>query len=52
MLRSKRFKYCIYRDGEFRESLIDMRNDPGEMKNLVAAPEYRPTLAKHQRYLQ
>ena len=52
MLRSKRFKYCIYRDGEFRESLIDMRNDPGEMKNLVAAPEYRTALTKHQRYLQ
>ncbi|MEO2018179.1 MAG: sulfatase-like hydrolase/transferase [Fuerstiella sp.] len=52
MLRSKQFKYCVYRDGEFRESLVDMRNDPGEMQNLVTSPEYRTTLNSHQRYLQ
>jgi len=52
MLRSKRFKYCIYRDGDLRESLVDMRNDSGEMKNLVAVPEYRTVLKEHQRLLQ
>ncbi len=51
MLRSRQFKYCVYRDGEFRESLIDMREDPGEMRNLAAAPEYRDILTRHQRYL-
>lgn len=52
MLRSQRFKYCIYRAGKLRESLVDMRNDPGEMKNLVTAPKYRAALTRHRRYLQ
>jgi arylsulfatase A-like enzyme len=52
MLRSRQFKYCIYRDGKLRESLVDMRNDPGEMKNLVTAPKYRTALNKHRRFLQ
>ncbi|MEO2045888.1 MAG: sulfatase/phosphatase domain-containing protein [Pirellulales bacterium] len=52
MLRSRRFKYCIYWDGELRESLVDMRNDPGEMKDLVSTPEYKTALNKHQCYLR
>ncbi len=52
MLRSRRFKYCVYRDGKLRESLIDMRNDAGEMKNLVNMKKYTTTLFKHRRYLQ
>lgn len=52
MLRSRRFKYCIYRDGKLRESLVDMRKDPGEMTNLIAAPEYKTVLAEHRSYLQ
>lgn len=52
MLRSQRWKYCVYRDGEFRESLIDLRDDPGEMKNLAALPESRNTLNRHRRLLQ
>jgi arylsulfatase A-like enzyme len=51
MLRSVNFKYCVYRDGELRESLVDMRGDPGEMKNLAAVPEHVNTLHEHRRYL-
>src|SRR5688500_7484339 len=35
MLRSTRYKYCVYDQGEHRESLVDMENDPGELVNLV-----------------
>lgn len=52
MLRSIDFKYCVYRDGTLRESLVDMRRDPGEMKNLAAAAEYAGTLREHRRYLK
>ena len=52
MLRSVDFKYCVYREGELRESLVDMRDDPGEMKNLATAPEYANTLNEHRRYLK
>lgn len=51
MLRTIDFKYCVYREGELRESLVDMRDDPGEMINLAIAPEYASTLQEHRRYL-
>ncbi len=52
MVRSKRFKYCVYESGAPRESLVDLEQDPGEMKNLAAAPGHRKTLQRHRRYLQ
>ena len=52
MLRSVDFKYCVYREGEFRESLVNMRDDPGEMTNLAAAPEHAGTLNEHRRLLR
>ena len=51
MLRRVNFKYCVYREGELRESLVDMRNDPGEMKNLATLPAHADTLHEHRRYL-
>jgi arylsulfatase A-like enzyme len=51
MIRSQRYKYCVYAEGTMRESLVDMRNDPGEMKNLVSLPEYKDALLEHQSYL-
>jgi len=36
MVRTKRFKYCIYVSGRHREQLIDIVKDSGEMKNLAA----------------
>jgi arylsulfatase A-like enzyme len=51
MLRSARFKYCVYTKGEIRESLVDMKKDPGEMQNLASLPEYEDTLIEHRGYL-
>ncbi|MCK5171845.1 MAG: sulfatase-like hydrolase/transferase [Planctomycetes bacterium] len=51
MLRSDRFKYCLYKSGTPRESLVDMKKDPGEMKNLASLPGYEKTLEEHRRYL-
>jgi arylsulfatase A-like enzyme len=51
MVRTARFKYCVYEHGQHREMLIDMRRDPGEMKNLAEVPEYRDELNRHRRLL-
>ena len=51
MIRSRRFKYCAYNAPDNNESLVDMENDPGEMRNLVHAPDFRDVLLKHRRYL-
>jgi len=80
MVRSDRYKYCVYSEGrqtspsvdistlsgerktleEYRlllrtvhqESLIDMKNDPGEMNNLAKDPAYREVLQQHRQYLE
>jgi choline-sulfatase len=52
MLRTARYKYCVYDQGERRESLVDMENDPGEMKNLAADPAFAGVLAAHRRLLR
>jgi len=80
MVRSDRYKYCVYSEGkqtlpevEIRtlsgekktleeqrlllrtvrqESLIDMKNDPGEMKNLAKHPAYKEVLQQHRQYLE
>lgn len=51
MLRTERFKYCVFRDGELRESLVDLHQDPGEMNNLVADPDYAEVLDEHRKQL-
>jgi arylsulfatase A-like enzyme len=51
MIRSDRFKYCVYNDGKIRESLVDLKKDPGEMKNLAMNPEYRKELNTHRGHL-
>jgi len=79
MIRSDRYKYCVYSEGEQtplavdisilsgerktleeqrlmlrtvrQESLVDMKNDPGEMKNLAKDPAYADVLKQHRRYL-
>ena len=52
MVRTARFKYCVYQSGPLRESLVDLDKDPGEMLNLVSMPEHKDTLRKHRRYLR
>ncbi len=51
MIRSARFKYCVYPSGTVRESLVDLNNDPGEMQNLASLPDHRDTLRDHRQYL-
>ncbi len=51
MLRTHRYKYCLYASGEPRESLVDIEKDPGEMHNLAGNPEYKAVLNRHRSYL-
>jgi choline-sulfatase len=44
MIRTDRFKYCVYAHGQNRESLVDLEKDPGEMVDLARDPAHRPTL--------
>ncbi len=52
MLRTHRFKYCVYDSGRHREQLIDLQRDPGEMKNLAEVDDYKDVLDKHRRLLR
>jgi arylsulfatase A-like enzyme len=48
MLRTPDFKYYVFDQGKQPEMLIDMKNDPGEMENLVGNPDYEKVLAEHR----
>ncbi len=52
MVRTDRFKYCIYESGANREMLIDLQKDPGEMNNLAGDADYKDVLNKHRRLLK
>ena len=52
MVRSRRFKYCVFDLGTRRESLIDMKIDPGETNNLAGKKEYKQELERHRQYLR
>ncbi|WP_111708178.1 sulfatase family protein [Lutibacter citreus] len=52
MVRSKRYKYCVYSEGVKRESLIDMQFDPGETVNQASNPLYKKVLEQHREYLK
>ena len=51
MARTARYKYVVYSQGERREQLLDMEEDPGEMQNLAVDPAYARILAAHRKYL-
>jgi len=51
MVRTDRFKYCIYDSGKRREQLTDLKNDPGEMKNLAETADCKAELARHRKLL-
>ncbi len=51
MVRSARYKYCLYKGGEPREMLIDMEKDPGEMKNLATLYEFGDVMEAHRSML-
>lgn len=48
MVRSERYKYCIYGHGVRREALYDLEADPLEMVNLAGEAECRQTLLQHR----
>jgi len=52
MVRSRRYKYCLYSEGRRRESLVDMEEDPLEMVNRADDPALREVLLKHRGYLR
>ena len=52
MVRTQRFKYCLYDSGEHREQLTDLKDDPGEMKNLAEVPTFKSVLEQHRRLLK
>jgi len=51
MVRSHRYKYCVYNLGKHRESLIDLDSDPWEMVNLADRPHVQETLKAHREML-
>ena len=52
MVRSDRFKYCIYDSGANREQLTDLKNDPGEMNNLAGDPKFKTVLDEHRKIMK
>lgn len=51
MVRTTRYKYALYNEGEHREVLLDMENDRLEMHNLATVPKYEAVLKEHRRRL-
>ncbi len=51
MLRTDRYKYCVYDRGDQREQLFDMMADPGETRNLAVQTAHQDTLAEHRKTL-
>ncbi len=51
MLRSVRYKYCLFSHGVRRESLVDMQADPMETINLATDPAHRAALLDHRERL-
>jgi arylsulfatase A-like enzyme len=52
MLRTDRYKYCLYSAGQERESLVDMKTDPGEMMNQAGNPDFKDVLNQQRAYLE
>lgn len=52
MVRTARYKYCLYKRGEPREMLFDMESDSGEMNNLAADPGSEHILKEHHALLK
>lgn len=51
MVRTERYKYCVYSHGQRRESLVDFQTDPGETTDLATDPKYREILVQHRELL-
>jgi arylsulfatase A-like enzyme len=51
MVRTQRYKYAAYSWGRYREQLIDLNKDPGEMVNLAVEARHGGLLAEHRALL-
>lgn len=51
MVRTDRYKYCVFSRGQQRESLVDMQADPGETTNLAMDPKHREVVRQHRALL-
>ena len=47
-----RFKYSVYAMGRWREQLVDLHNDPGEMVNLAVERQWAEVLQEHRQRLR
>ena len=52
MVRTSRYKYCLYKHGTLGEMLIDIAEDPGEMKNLAIDAKYAGVIAEHRELIR
>ncbi len=52
MVRTDRYKYIVYDSGSPREQLIDLADDPGEMRNLALDPAAADVLRGHRQLLK
>jgi len=50
-VRTARHKYSVYDRGRYREQLVDLDADPGEMVNLAVERRHVDVLAEHRRLL-
>ena len=48
MVVTDRYKYMFYDEGEHREQLIDLQEDPGEMRNTANNPAYTAILGQQR----
>ena len=52
MVRSKRYKYCLYDIGNLREELYDLKKDPGETINIATEKSSKKIVERHRKYLK
>ena len=52
MVRTRRYKYCAYNWGKYREQLFDIEDDPGEMVNLAVEERFALVLQQHRDLLE
>lgn len=51
MVRTESFKYNVYSSGDRNEQFFNLKNDPGEMINLINDPTKSREIQKHREYL-
>jgi arylsulfatase A-like enzyme len=52
MVRTGRYKYCLYAHGNRREALYDLQEDPLETENLAGDSKHRQVVLEHRKLLR